>query len=482
MSEHVRMWIDGSWVDAQDGSTFEATSPSTGEVIGTVPEGTRADARRAIDAANRAAPGWAALSAFDRAAAMRRVAAAIDARRDDLAHTLALDQGKPKRAEAYDEVQELIAYFEMAAADATRMDGVIPPSVDADKRVLLQRIPRGVVSVISPWNWPYTMPGEILAPAIAYGNTVVWAPAPTTSVCAVRFAGCLEAADLPPGVVNLVTGPGPVVGDEIAAHPGTQTVGFIGSIATGRSVAARAAGKELLLEMGGNGPLVIMEDADLDRAVQATLVASFLNAGQSCTAGERFLVHEDVKDAYLSKLSASIAEGVTLGDPFDEATTMGPVNNEPTAAKTERHVAEALERGASVVVGGKRAPQHGSDLFFEATVLDGVTGDMEIAREETFGPVVPVSSIRSEDEAIEAVNGSPYGLLSAIFTRDLRRGLRFAEAVRTGWVNINDGTNYWESHLPFGGHAGSLSGVGRVGGRFSMERLTELKTIVIDLS
>ncbi|HET9248866.1 MAG TPA: aldehyde dehydrogenase family protein, partial [Actinomycetota bacterium] len=179
MSEHVRMWIDGSWVDAQDGSTFEATSPSTGEVIGTVPEGTRADARRAIDAANRAAPGWAALSAFDRAAAMRRVAAAIDARRDDLAHTLALDQGKPKRAEAYDEVQELIAYFEMAAADATRMDGVIPPSVDADKRVLLQRIPRGVVSVISPWNWPYTMPGEILAPAIAYGNTVVWAPAPT---------------------------------------------------------------------------------------------------------------------------------------------------------------------------------------------------------------------------------------------------------------------------------------------------------------
>ena len=161
---------------------------------------------------------------------------------------------------------------------------------------------------------------------------------------------------------------------------------------------------------------------------------------------------------------------------------MGPVNNEPTAAKTERHVTEALERGASVVTGGKRAPQHGSDLFFEPTVLDGVTDDMEIAREETFGPVVPVSSIRSEEEAIELVNGSPYGLLSAIFTRDLRRGLRFAEAVRTGWVNVNEGTNYWESHLPFGGRAGSQSGVGRVGGRFSMERLTELKTIVIDLS
>jgi succinate-semialdehyde dehydrogenase/glutarate-semialdehyde dehydrogenase len=481
MSEHVRMWIGGAWVDAEGEATFEATSPSTGEVIGTVPEGTRADAQRAIAAANEAWPAWAALSAFERAAAMRRVAEAIHERADDLARTLTLDQGKPLQAEAHGEVEELVAYFEMAAADATRAEGLLPPSVDANKRVLLQRVPRGVVSVISPWNWPYTMPGEILAPAIAYGNTVVWAPAPTTSICAARLAECLEAAEIPPGVVNMVTGPGPVVGDEIAANPDTQAVGFIGSIATGHAVAKRAAGKELLLEMGGNGPLVIVEDGDLDKAVAATLVASFLNAGQSCTAGERFLVHEDVKDEYLAKLSAAIDERIHLGDPFDDATTMGPVNNEPTAAKTERHVSEALERGASIVAGGKRAPQHGSDLFFEATVLDGVTDEMEIAREETFGPVVPVSTIRSEDEAIALVNASPYGLLSAIFTRDLRRGLRFAEAVRTGWVNVNEGTNYWESHLPFGGRAGSMSGVGRVGGRFSMDRLTELKTVVIDL-
>ena len=296
MSEHVRMWIGGDWVDAEGGATFEATSPSTGAVIGTVPEGTRADAQRAIDAAQEAWPAWSALSAFDRAAAMKRVATAIDERREDLAHTLTLDQGKPLKAEADDEVEELLAYFEMAAADAVRAEGLLPPSVDAHKRVLLQRVSRGVVSLISPWNWPYTMPGEILAPAIAYGNTVVWAPAPTTSLCAVRLAECLEAAELPPGVVNMVTGPGPVVGDEIAANPGTQAVGFIGSIATGVTVAQRAAGKELLLEMGGNGPLVVMEDGDLDKAVEATLVASFLNAGQSCTAGERFLVHEDVKD------------------------------------------------------------------------------------------------------------------------------------------------------------------------------------------
>jgi acyl-CoA reductase-like NAD-dependent aldehyde dehydrogenase len=226
---------------------------------------------------------------------------------------------------------------------------------------------------------------------------------------------------------------------------------------------------------------VIMEDADLDKAVEATLVACFLNAGQSCTAGERVLVHADAREDYLARLTAAIAARIRLGDPFDEATTMGPLNNEPTAAKTERHVADALARGATLVTGGRRAPQHGSDLFFEPTVLDGVTDDMEIAREETFGPVVPVSTIRHEREAVELVNGSEYGLLSAIFTRDLGRGLRFAEAARTGWVNVNEGTNYRESHLPFGGAAGSRSGVGRVNGRFSMERLTELKTIVIDL-
>jgi acyl-CoA reductase-like NAD-dependent aldehyde dehydrogenase len=413
---------------------------------------------------------------------MRRMAEIVRERRDDLAGTLSLDQGKPLRAEANDEVEELIAYFEMASADATRIEGLIPPSVDAGKRVLVYRVPRGVVGVISPWNWPYTMPGELLAPALAYGNALVWVPAPSTSVCAAKLAECIQDAGLPPGVFNMVTGPGPIVGDEIAANQGTHALGFIGSIATGHRVAERAAGKELLLEMGGNGPLVILDDADLDAAVAGTLTACFLNAGQSCTAGERILVHASVHDAYLAKLRASIEGEIRLGDPFDEATTMGPLNNSPVADKTEQHVADAVDRGAEVVVGGKRAPHLGSELFFEATVVDGVTDEMAIAREETFGPVVPVSTITSEEEAVRIVNGSPYGLLSAVFTRDLRRGLRYAEAVRAGWVNVNEGTNYWESHLPFGGAAGSASGVGRVGGRFSMERLTELKTVVVNLA
>ena len=481
MPDDLKMLIGGEWVDSVSGATFEATSPSTGEMIARVPEGAREDAQRAIAAANAAWRDWASRSAFERGSTMKRMAEIVGERRDDLARTLSLDQGKPLRAEAHDEVEELIAYFEMASADATRMEGLIPPSVDAGKRVFVYRVPRGVVGVISPWNWPYTMPGELLAPALAYGNAVVWVPAPSTSVCAVRLAQCIEDAGLPPGVFNMVTGPGPVVGDEIAANPGTHAVGFIGSIATGHRVAERAAGKELLLEMGGNGPLVILEDADLDAAVAGTLTACFLNAGQSCTAGERILVHESVHDAYLAKLRTAIDGKIRLGDPFDDATTMGPLNNSPVADKTEQHVADAVDRGAEVVVGGKRAPHLGSELFFEATVVDGVTDEMAIAREETFGPVVPVSTIRSEEEAVRIVNGSPYGLLSAVFTRDLRRGLRYAEAVRTGWVNVNEGTNYWESHLPFGGASGSASGVGRVGGRFSMERLTELKTVVVGL-
>ena len=213
----------------------------------------------------------------------------------------------------------------------------------------------------------------------------------------------------------------------------------------------------------------------------ATLEACYLNAGQSCTAGERILVHEQAHDAYLERLTAAVRREIKLGDPFDDATTMGPLNNEPTVDKTERHVGDAVDRGALVATGGSRAAKLGSRLFFEPTVLDGVTEEMEVAREETFGPVAPISTIRGEDEAIGIVNSSPYGLLSSVFTGDLGRGLRFAESVRTGWVNVNEGTNYWESHLPFGGRAGSRSGVGRVGGRFSLERLTELKTVVVKM-
>jgi len=475
------MFVGGAWVDSESGERVEATSPATGEVLGTVPSGTRDDAQRAIASANAARRDWASRSAFERAAAMERVAGLVEERRGDLALALTLDQGKPLHAEAYDEVDELVAYWRMAAADATRISGAMPPSVDASKRILQYRVPRGVVGVITPWNWPYTMPAEVIAPALAAGNAVVWVPAPTTSVCAVKLAECIVDAELPAGVFSMVLGPGPVVGDEVAASAGTHAIAFIGSVATGLHVAARAAGKATLLELGGNGPMVVLDDADVAAAAEASLAASFLCAGQSCTAGERFLVHDAVHDDFVAAVEARVERTVRLGDPFASDTTMGPLNNEPTAEKVDRHVADAVERGARVVTGGGRASGFPTNLYWEPTVLAGVTEEMEVARDETFGPVVPITRISSDEEALAIANASPYGLLSAVWTRDLARGLRFAEAVDAGWVNINESTNYWESHLPFGGRAGTSSGTGRVGGSSVLEAFTEPKTVVLTL-
>jgi acyl-CoA reductase-like NAD-dependent aldehyde dehydrogenase len=472
------MFVDGRWTKALSGKTFTADSPATGEAIGEVPQGGREDAQLAIGAANRAADGWARLTAFDRAAAMNRVGDAVERRRDELVHTLTLDQGKPLH-ESRDEVEELIAYWRNAAEDGKRLEGRLANSMSPGKRVLLVRRPRGVIGVISPWNWPYTMPAELIAPALASGNTVVWTPASSTAVAAGALAECVVEADLPSGVFNLVTGPGSTVGDEIARNPGTHGVGFIGSTETGRKVAEAAAGKAAVLELGGNGPVVVLADADLDLAAEATVTACFLCAGQSCTAGERLLVHRDVREAFVEKLQRLVAERVVLGDPFADGTTMGPLNNAGVAAKMDEHVADALDRGANIVSGGARADGFPTQLYWQATVLDGVPADALVAVEETFGPIAPVVVIDSLEHAIELTNASPYGLLSAIFTRDLAQGLRFADEVRTGWVNINDSSNYWEPHLPFGGRSGTASGIGRVGGNAPMDAFTELQTITI---
>jgi succinate-semialdehyde dehydrogenase/glutarate-semialdehyde dehydrogenase len=473
------MFIGGGWRGALSGETLDATSPATGETIAPVAQGDRRDAQAAIDAARAAADGWSRLTAFQRAAKMHAVGDIIESRRDELARTLTLDQGKPLAAEAYGEVDELVDYWRMAAEDAKRLGGELPNSFSPGKRILLTRRARGVVGVISPWNWPYTMPAELVAPALAAGNAVVWTPAPSTAVCAVELARCIADADLPPGVFNLVTGPGPVVGDEIARNPGVDGVAFIGSTATGRLVAQAAAGKATLLEMGGNGPLVLLDDGDVDAAVEATLTACFLCAGQSCTAGERILVHRAVYDAYVERLAAAVAQRIRLGDPFADDTTMGPLNNEPVAAKMDEHVADALERGARVLTGGTRADHFPTDLYWRPTVLADVPAGARVATEETFGPVAPVVAIDSFEEAVTLANASPYGLLAAIYTADLQRGLEFADRVRTGWVNINESTNYWESHLPFGGRAGSDSGIGRVGGAHVMHAFTELQTVVL---
>ena len=476
-----KMFVDGNWVDSESGQHFDADSPVTGEVIALVPKGTRADAQRAVEAAHKARAAMANLKGFERSKRLHKVAEEVERRREELARLLTLDQGKPLMSEAMGEVDEAVEYFRIAAEDLKRLEGRVLPSASPSKLVLARHYPRGVYGVITPWNWPLTMAAELIAPALAAGNTLVWTPASSTSVISIALMECIAEGDWPQGAINLVTGPGAEVGDEVAGHPLIDGVGFVGSTETGASVARRAAGKHVMLELGGNGPQVVFADADIGRAVEGAIVGCYLCAGQSCTAGERILVEEPIRDEFVARL-ADAARALRLGDPFEPETTLGPLNNEGVATKMDEHVADALKHGAKLVLGGERANGFPTRLYYHATILDGVEPDMRVSREETFGPIAPIIKFRDEKQALALANDSPYGLLGAVYTRDLSRALRFADALEMGWVNINESTNYWEAHLPFGGRAGKKSGIGRVGGRFALEQMTDLKTIVIEIS
>src|ERR1700738_735163 len=322
-----KMFVAGKWTESESGQMFEATSPATGAVIAQVPKGTRADAKRAVEAAHQARSAMANLKGFERSKRLHRIAEAIERRREELGRLLTLDQGKPLVAEALGEVDEAAEYFRIAAEDLKRLEGRVLPSASPSKLVFARHYPRGVYGIITPWNWPLTMAAELIAPALAAGNTVVWTPASSTSVISVALMGCIAEADFPDGAMNLVTGPGAEVGDEVAGHALVDGVGFVGSTETGASVARRAAGKHVMLELGGNGPIVVFADADLGKAVEGTIVGCYLCAGQSCTAGERILVEEAAHDEFMERLEAA-ARTLRLGDPFEADTTLGPLNNE----------------------------------------------------------------------------------------------------------------------------------------------------------
>jgi succinate-semialdehyde dehydrogenase/glutarate-semialdehyde dehydrogenase len=474
------LFIGGKWVTSRREELFSAYNPANGEELARLQQGTVEDADRAIRAAAAAGETMRHMPVWERARLCLRIADAIDQRREALARSLSLDQGKPLFGEAIAEVEHAANSFRNCAEQIKWLETSVIPVEAPSKRVFSIRQPRGVYAVVTPWNFPYMIPSEYLAPGLAAGNSIVWVPAPTTSLCAVDLAAAIAEADLPPGAVNLVTGPGPVVGDAIVGHPLTCGVGFTGSPATGEQIMRRAAGKACLLELGGNGPTIILDDADLERAGSATAAGCWFNAGQVCCATERILVHEKVHDAIVERFAAS-ATGVRLGDPLAEDTTMGPLNNEATLAKNRSHVQDAVEKGAKILAGGESASDLGSELFYTPTVVDGVTPEMAIYREESFGPVAPVTTFRSDDEAIAMANDSSLGLASAVFTKDLKRAFRFSEEIRTGLVVVNDFSDYWELQIPFGGASGTRSGIGRVGGKHAIMEMTDLKTVCIDL-
>lgn len=478
----AQLIIGGEQVTPAGAQRQDAYSPVTGERIGSYVLGTPEDVDRAVASARAAQPAWAALSVFERIEHLKRVVAAIRERREELARLLTLEQGKVFATEALGEIDEAIGSFEVAMGFAPNLDGSMPPSIDRNKRILLYRVPRGVAASIQPWNWPVALITASAAPALVTGNTVVSLPAPSTSLIAFEFSRVMTEAGLPDGVFNFVSGLGSTVGNALTSHPGVDVVTFTGSTSTGDLVARSAAGKPTLLELGGNGPTVVLDDADLDRVIPAVLFSSFYTAGQACTAAERVLVQSGIYNEFVEALEQAIRQEVRLGNPFHQDTTMGPLNNAAVVSKVKEHVEEAIRAGAGLVTGGRLADGQPTRNYWEPTLLRDVEESMLVSQEETFGPVVAVQSIKDEAEALASMRASQYGLASAIFTRDLERGLRFAEAAPTGQLNINEHSVWSELHIPFGGGSGKRSGVGRSQGRYVMEDVfTELKTIILNL-
>ncbi len=477
-----RMRIGADWETGTSGEFLEIMSPATGERVGYVPLATREDARRAVAAAQAARERIAGLSVWERSRLCGAVADVIDSRREELARLLCLEQGKPYHAEALGEVAAAATGFRVAGEQIKWLESASFPVEDRNKRAFSFLQPKGVFAVITPWNFPMALPSiYYLGPGLATGNAMVWVPAPTTSLVATKLTECLEAAGVPDGVVNLVTGDGPVVGDEIVASPGTDAIAFTGSSETGQAIATRGAGKPLLLELGGNGPTIVLEDADPRITAERIAAGCFTNAGQICTSTERILAHAAIHDALVEEL-VRVAGKIRMGDAFDAATTMGPLNNAPSAAKVDQHLADAVARGAKVMTGGGRAANLATPLHYQPTVVTSVTTDSLLNKEETFGPVAPVLRFETEDEARRLALSSRLGLSASIFTATIRHAFRWAEWLKVGIVNINEMCPYWEMHIPAGGAAGTRSGLGRTGGRHTLLEMSDLKTVTIDIS
>jgi succinate-semialdehyde dehydrogenase/glutarate-semialdehyde dehydrogenase len=474
------MFIDGKWEAGTGKEWLRVVSPSTGEDLGWLPLGTRADAARAIASARANAGKLASMSVWQRAELCRSVADEVERRAAAMAELLCFEQGKPI-SQARGEVAAAASAFRNAGEQIKWLESASFPVEDRNKRAISLLQPKGVFGVITPWNFPIALPSiYYLGPGLATGNAMVWTPAPTTSLCAAMLMECIIAAGVPEGTVHLVTGEGPVVGDVLVTSPDTQGIAFTGSSETGRVIAARSTGKAQLLELGGNGPTIVLDDADLDRAAGCIVRGALSNAGQTCTATERVLVDASVHDALVERVLAAVAK-VAPAVSTDPGSALGALNNEENAAKVDCHLAEAVRLGARIVAGGGRAKNLPTNLYYEPTVIIDVPPDCALHCDETFGPVIPILRFGSEEELYALAAKSPMGLSAALFTRDVGRAFRHAERIRCGIVNVNEASNYWEAHIPAGGAAGTTSGTGRTGGRHTLAEMSDLKTITFHI-
>jgi succinate-semialdehyde dehydrogenase / glutarate-semialdehyde dehydrogenase len=473
-----RAFIGGKWLDASSGATHAVVNPATRETIGTVPDMGVADTRRAIEAAQQAFPAWAALTAKERAAILRRWFDLLMANQDDLATLMTAEQGKPL-AEAKGEISYGASFIEWFAEEGKRVYGDVIPTHQADKRLIVLRQPVGVVAAITPWNFPLAMITRKAGPALAAGCTFVVKPASQTPYSALAAAALAARAGVPAGVLNVVTGTdAAAIGGELTSNPLVRKVTFTGSTGVGKKLMAQCAGtvKKITMELGGNAPFIVFEDADLDAAVAGAIASKFRNTGQTCVCANRLLVQAPVYEAFAKKLVHAVAQ-LRVGDGLKGPTDQGPLIDHKALAEVEEHLADARAKGGRIALGGQRHALGGT--FFEPTVVTEVTPAMLMAREETFGPVAPLFRFESEQDAIRMANDTEFGLAAYFYTRDLARAWRVAEALEYGMVGLNTGLFSTEV-APFGGV--KESGIGREGSKYGILDYTELKFLCLGLS
>ncbi|HBR2845672.1 TPA: NADP-dependent succinate-semialdehyde dehydrogenase [Klebsiella pneumoniae] len=468
--------IDGQWRDAPNGDVIAVTNPANGEQLGSVPKMGADETREAIEAANRALPAWRALTAKERANILRRWFDLMMENQDDLARLMTLEQGKPL-AEAKGEISYAASFIEWFAEEGKRIYGDTIPGHQADKRLLVIKQPIGVTAAITPWNFPAAMITRKAGPALAAGCTMVLKPASQTPFSALALAELANRAGIPAGVFNVVTGSAGAVGGELTSNPLVRKLSFTGSTEIGRQLMEQCAKdiKKVSLELGGNAPFIVFDDADLDKAVEGTLASKFRNAGQTCVCANRLYVQDGVYDRFAEKLQQAV-EKLRIGDGLQDGVTTGPLIDEKAVAKVEEHIADAIAKGAKVVTGGKPHALGGN--FFQPTILVNVPDSAKVAKEETFGPLAPLFRFKDEADVIAQANDTEFGLAAYFYARDLSRVFRVGEALEYGIIGINTGIISTEV-APFGGV--KASGLGREGSKYGIEDYLEIKYMCIGL-